>query len=145
MTRRGTGHIVFVSSMAAKTPAPGVAVYAATKAALRALALCLREDLHAAGAGVSVVLPGPVSDAGMWADAGLATPKGVRTKPPRAVAAAVITAIEHNRAEIDVACPTLRFGATLAHFRPEWFAALGRRRGAAEYAAALTAAGRDKR
>ena len=33
----------------------------------------------------AVVLPDPISDAGV-ADAGLATPKGVRTRTPRAVA-----------------------------------------------------------
>lgn len=145
MARRGSGHIVFVSSMAAKMPAPGVALYVATKAALRAMALCLREDLHPLGVGVSVVLPGPISDAGMWAGAGLDPPKGVRTKPPEAVAAAVITAIRHDRAEIDVACPTLRAGATLAQLWPGVFGVLGRRAGAEEYAVAMTEAGREKR
>ncbi len=145
MSSRRTGHIVFISSMAAKTPAPGISLYAATKAALRSLALCLREDLHAAGVGVSVVVPGPICDAGMWANAGLPTPKGIRTKTPRSVADAVVTAIERDRAEIDVACPALRAGALLARLRPEWFATLGRHAGANNYGAAMTAAGRDKR
>ena len=145
MLSRGNGHIVFISSMAAKTPAPCVGLYAATKAAIRSLGLCLREDLHGTGVGVSVVVPGPICDAGMWADAGLSTPKGLRTKTPRAVADAVVAAIEHNRAEIEVASPTLRAGALLAHLRPEWFAALGRRNGADTYRAAMTAACLDKR
>lgn len=145
MASRGTGHIVFISSMAAKLPAPGVGLYAATKAAFRSLGLCLREDLHRAGVGVSVVVPGPICDAGMWADAGLPTPKGIRTRTPSAVADAVVNAIEHDRAEIDVACPSLRAGALLADLRPECCAALGRRAGAGRYGAAMTVAGRDKR
>lgn len=145
MASRGTGHIVFISSMAAKMPTPGLGLYAATQAALRSLGLCLREDLRAAGVGVSVVVPGPICDAGMWADAGLTTPKGIRTKTPSAVADAVVTAIEHDHAEIDVACASLRAGAMLAHLCPEWFATLGRRAGANKYGAAMTAAGRDKR
>lgn len=145
MSSRGTGHIVFISSMAAKTPAPGIGLYAATKAALRSLGLCLREDLRADGVGVSVVVPGPICDTGMWANAGLATAKGVRTKTPRAVADAVVTAIAYDGAEIEVASPALRAGALLAQLRPEWFATLGRRAGADKYGAAMTAAGRNKR
>ncbi len=144
MAARGRGHIVLLSSMAAKTAGPAVGLYAATKAGLRALAFSLREDLRPAGVGVSVICPGPIRDAGMWADAGLSTPFGVSTKPPEAVADAVVDAITHDRAEIEVASLALRMGAVLAQLRPAWFGVLGRR-AAAEYAAALTAAGRQKR
>ena len=144
MTGRHRGHIVLVSSMAAKTPGPSIGVYAATKAGLRALALCLREDLHSAGVGVSVILPGPISDAGMWADAAIDTPSGIRTRTPEVVAQAVVDAIRHNRAEVEVASPTLRLGAVFAQLKPTWFAALGRR-SAGRYAEAMTAAGRAKR
>lgn len=145
MSSRRCGQIVFISSIVAKTPGPGVGLYAATKGALRSLGLCLREDLHAAGVGVSVVVPGPISEVGMWADAALRTPKGLRTRSPRAVADAVVAAIEHDRAEIEVASPALRAGAWLAQLRPEWFAALGRRAGADNYGAAMIAAGRGRR
>lgn len=145
MARRGTGHIVFISSMAAKMPAPSVGLYAATKAAIRSLGLCLREDLCGTGVGVSVVVPGPICDAGMWADAHITTPRGLRTKTPGAVVDAVVAAVEYDRAEIEVASPSLRAGALLAQLRPEWFATLGRRAGADECGAAMAAAARDKR
>lgn len=144
MAARGRGHIVLISSMAAKTAGPAVGLYAATKLGLRGLGLSIREDLRPAGVGVSIIYPGPIRDAGMWADAGLPTPTGIRTKPPEAVADAVVDAIMRNRTEIEVASVALRMGAVLAQLRPGWFAALGRR-AAAEYAPALTAAGREKR
>ena len=144
MAARGDGHIVFVSSMAAKTAGPSVGLYAATKAGLRALAFSMREDLRPAGVGVSVICPGPISDAGMWADAGLDTPMGVRSRPPDAVAAAVADAVLRDRAEIDVASVGLRAAAAFAQLRPAWFAALGRR-SAGAYAEAMTTAGRTKR
>ena len=144
MAQRGRGHIVFVSSLAAKTSGQALSVYAATKLGLRGLALSLRQDLRAAGVGVSVIYPGPISDAGMWADAGLQTPMGIRARPPKAVADAVVRAIVDNRAEADVASPVLRVAALFAQLRPTWFAAFGRHAGANEYATAMTAAGRAK-
>src|SRR5207253_1073709 len=114
MSSRGGGHIVLVSSMAAKVVSRGVSLYAATKAGLRGFGLALREELRGSGVGVSLVYPGPISEAGMWAEAGAPTPPGVRARPPAAVADAVVDAIRRNRAEIDVASLTPRLGATLA-------------------------------
>ena len=144
MARRGSGHIVFVSSMAAKTSGPAISIYSATKLGLRGLALSLRWDLRPQGVGVSVVYPGPIRDAGMWADAGIETPWGMPTKSPEAVAAAVVDAITSNRAEVDVAPFLLRAMAVVAQLRPSLFAALGRRSGQ-DYAEAMAAAGREKR
>src|SRR5205823_2388871 len=132
------------SSMAAKTTGPALGLYAATKLGLRGLGLGVREDLRPSGVGVSVLYPGPIHGAGMWADAGLRTPMGIPTRAPEAVADAVVEAVTHNRAEIDIAPIALRVGAVLAQLRPNWFATLGRRQ-AAEYAVGLTAAGRLKR
>jgi short-subunit dehydrogenase len=114
MASRGEGHIVFMSSMGgAKLVAPGLSLYAAAKAGLRALALALREDLTGSGVGVSTIFPGPISEAGMWADSGVPAPTGVRVRPPSAVGDAVIHAIRRNRAEIDVASPILRASAPI--------------------------------
>jgi short-subunit dehydrogenase len=146
MAGRGRGHIVFVSSMGAKVVGPSLGVYAATKAGVRALSHSVRQDLRPAGVGVSVIFPGPIREAGMWADAGLATPRGAgKTRSPNDVAAAVVEAIEHDRVEIDVASPVVRLGAVLAQLRPSWFMALGRRAGADEMAAQMTDAARAKR
>lgn len=146
MAARGRGHIVFVSSMAAMAVGPSLSLYAATKAGLRALGLALRQDVRASGVGVSVVLPGPIHDAGMWADAGVANPRGAgRPRSADDVAAAIVDAIERDRAEVEVASPMLRAGAVLAQLRPALFIALGRRSGADRIAAEMTAAHRAKR
>ena len=67
MVARGPGHLVFISSLAGKAGAPGSSVYSATKFGLRGFGLALREDLADKGVGVSVVLPGFIRDAGMFA------------------------------------------------------------------------------
>ena len=103
MVARGGGHIVFVSSLSGKVASPASSIYSATKFGLRGFALGLREDLRPHGVGVSVVLPGFIRDAGMFADAGVELPRGVGTRTPDDVAAGVIRAIERNRAEVEVA------------------------------------------
>jgi uncharacterized protein len=146
MVSRGHGHIVFISSMGAKVIGPALGVYAATKAGVRALALAMREDLRREGVGVSVVLPGPIREAGMWAEAGVPLPRGSgRARHPGDVAEAVLRAIETNAAEVEVASLSLRVSALVAGLRPTWLAALGRRGGADEIAATMTAAFRTNR
>ena len=138
MVANGGGHIVFMSSLAGKAASPGGSVYSATKFGLRGFALGLREDLAPHGVGVSGVFPGFISDAGMFADSGATLPRFIGTKPPSAVAAAVVTAIEQDRAEIDVAPLGLRAGALLAGVAPALSARVQRRFGAAEMSASIT-------
>lgn len=144
MVDRGRGHLVFISSLQGKAATPNSALYVATKFALRGFALALREDLREAGVGVSVVMPGFIRDAGMFADSGARLPFGVGTRTPEQVAAAVLSAIERDRAEVDVAPPTLRIGAMLAGIAPELSAAVSRRLGSHEIAAAVAGGQRDK-
>jgi hypothetical protein len=94
---------------------------------------------------VSVVMPGFIRDAGMFADSGVRLPFGVGTRTPQQVAAAVIGAIERDRAEVDVAPPAMRVGATLAGLAPELSAAVSRRLGSHELAAAVGQGQREKR
>ena len=138
MVANGGGHIVFVSSLAGKAASPGGAIYSATKFGLRGFALALREDLAPHGVGVSVVSPGFISDAGMFADSGATLPRFVGTKPPQAVGAAVVRAIERDRAEIDVAPWGLRAGALLAGVAPALSARVQRRAGAAAMSASIS-------
>ena len=63
------------AAMIPDTAAPASSVYSATKFGLRGFALGLREDLRPHGVGVSVVLPGFISDAGMFADAQVELPR----------------------------------------------------------------------
>ncbi|HKJ36622.1 MAG TPA: SDR family NAD(P)-dependent oxidoreductase [Solirubrobacterales bacterium] len=103
MLERGDGHMVFISSLAGKAIPVGSALYAATKAGLRAFALGLRADLHESGVGVSSVNPGFVREAGMFHDSGGRPPAKMGTASPEDVARAVREAIENDRADVDVA------------------------------------------
>ncbi|KAK7340392.1 hypothetical protein VNO77_21094 [Canavalia gladiata] len=60
MLKRGHGHFVVMSSAAGKTPAPGQAVYSATKHALNGYFHTLRSELCQKGIQVTVVCPGPI-------------------------------------------------------------------------------------
>jgi short-subunit dehydrogenase len=145
MVERSAGHLVFISSLNGRVAAPLSSVYAATKFGLRGFALGIRQDLRVHGVGVSVVMPGFVSESGMFADAGVKLPPGVGTRSPAAVAAAVISAVERNRAEVDVAPVPLRLGATIAGVAPELAASITRLAGGDRIASALAAGQRNKR
>jgi short-subunit dehydrogenase len=103
LVARGEGHLVFMSSISGKAATARASLYAATKFGLRGFALCLREDLRGSGVGVSVISPGAIRDAGMFADSKAKTPPLMGTGTPQQVAAAVVRAIERNRSEIEVA------------------------------------------
>jgi short-subunit dehydrogenase len=59
MRARGRGRILFTSSIAAQTPAPFEAVYAASKAFVYNFAESLRNELKETGVTVTALLPGP--------------------------------------------------------------------------------------
>src|ERR1700761_4786723 len=67
MLERGAGHLVFVSSLSGKSASPRSSVYNATKFGLRGFSFGLRADLGPQGIGVSLVSPGFISEAGMFA------------------------------------------------------------------------------
>ncbi len=103
MLERGAGHFVYISSLSGKVPSPRSAMYSGTKFGLRGFTLALRQDLRGSGVGASLVAPGFVSDAGMFADAGIEAPAEMGTSTSAEVGDAVARAIERNRAEILVA------------------------------------------
>jgi short-subunit dehydrogenase len=144
MVSRGRGHLVFISSLNGKAATPATSIYAAAKFGLRGFALCLREDLRPYGVGVSSVLPGFIRDAGMFAETKVELPRGVGTRSPDDVAAAVVKAIEQNRAEVEVAPLGLRLGATLAGVAPELAAAAARRLGSTQVAVDMAEAQRRR-
>ncbi len=145
MIERRRGHTVFVSSLAGKAASPASSIYSATKFGLRGFALATREDLRPYGVGVSVVLPGFIRDAGIFADAHVELPRGVGTRSPEDVAGGVISAIERNRAEVEIAPAFLRLGASFAGLAPTAAAAVSRRLGGEKVASDLAAGQRDKR
>lgn len=117
--KRGSGHFVFISSLSGVAPLPRSSIYAATKFGLRGFALCLREDLRGSGVGVSVVSPGAIRDAGMFADSGTTPPAAMGSGTPKQVAKAVVRAIERNKSEVSVAPLRQRAFARFAMLAPE--------------------------
>jgi len=119
MSARDSGHLVFVSSISGKAATARASLYAATKFGLRGFALCLREDMRGTGVGVSVVSPGAIRAAGMFADSAAKAPPLMGTGTPEQVAAAVLRAIEHDRGEITVAPLRQRAMSRIAVNAPE--------------------------
>ena len=145
MVARGRGHLVFVSSLSGKAAAPASSIYSATKFGLRGFALALRQDLAPHGVGVSLVSPGFIRDAGMFADTGVKLPPGTGTRTSADVAAAVIRVIEADRAELDVAPASLRAGAVFASVAPQLAASASRLAGSGRVSAELAQRQRHKR
>ncbi len=63
MRMRGAGRIVVVGSLAGRAPIPFLAHYSASKAALDALVLSLRNELHGTGVFATLVEPGDIRTA----------------------------------------------------------------------------------
>jgi short-subunit dehydrogenase len=113
MIERGSGHLVFIASLNGKAGTPRTSIYCATKFGLRGFALGLRTDLGPKGVGVSLVSPGFIREAGMFADSGAKPPPGMGTGTPQQVGAAVVKAIERDKVEVAVAPIPLR---VMSHF-----------------------------
>jgi short-subunit dehydrogenase len=121
---RNSGHFVFISSMSGIAASPRASLYGATKFGIRGFALNLREDLRGSGIGVSLITPGMIREAGMFADSGAAPPPGLGTSTPEQVANAVVRAIERNKSEIRVAPLRQQAVARFAMLAPEIFGRL---------------------
>jgi short-subunit dehydrogenase len=145
MVERGRGHVVLVSSLSGKAGSAGSSVYSATKFGLRGFAAGLREDLHRTGVGVTVVFPGFISEAGLFAETGVELPAWVGTRSPHDVADAVIRGIESGKPEIDVAPLSLRVGALATAVAPGTAGRVQRRLGSQAIARAIARAQRVKR
>ncbi|MBV8543076.1 MAG: SDR family NAD(P)-dependent oxidoreductase, partial [Pseudonocardiales bacterium] len=115
MRERGRGHLVFVSSIAA-VGVGGEAVYAATKAGLRAFAASVRHEVAGEGIGVTTLLPGAVRTP-FFDHRGLAYDRRFpRQVDPTKVASALLQALARGEAEV---------------FVPRWLTAAARVQGAA--------------
>lgn len=127
MVERGRGHVVNVSSLAGKAGPPFEEVYGATKAGLIGFTQSLRREYHGSGVSASVVCPGYVTGAGMYADAaeetGARAPRRAGRATPGAVAAAVIRAIRRDQPEVFVNSTPVRPLTVLSEASPrlgEW-------------------------
>ena len=126
MIERGSGHLVYISSISGKVSSRGSSVYSATKFGMRGFAFGLGRDLEGTAVGVTTVFPGFIREAGMFHDAGVELPPWVGTRTPQQVAEAVVKGVESGRAEIDVAPLSLRAGGWLAGAAPSALAAIQR-------------------
>jgi short-subunit dehydrogenase len=102
MLERGSGHIVMMSSLGGKKGSPYSATYAGTKAGLIEWTSGMREELRGTGVSASVVCPGFVAEAGMFAVHGKRAPRLAGETTPEKVAEAVVHAIKDDIGEIVV-------------------------------------------
>lgn len=88
MLDRGRGRILVVGSLAGEVPAPGNAIYSATKAFLRVWTIALRDELRPRGVSVSLLLPGAVATSftSATADIETAATRALLAATPDAVA-----------------------------------------------------------
>lgn len=145
LAEKRQGHMVFIASLAGKVGSPRSSLYNATKFGIRGFVFGLREDLHSQGIGVSVVSPGFVRGAGMFADSGAKPPPGLGTTTPDRVGEAVVRAIREDRNEITVAPLRQRLITEIGYRHPEFAARVQRRGGAEKIAEELTSGQLDKR
>ncbi|KAH1234944.1 Dehydrogenase/reductase SDR family member 7 [Glycine max] len=95
MLKRGHGHFVVMSSAAAKAPAPGQAVYSASKYAVNGYFHTLRSELCQKGIQVTVICPGPIATSN---NAGSRVPSEKRV-PSERCAELTIIAVTHGLKE----------------------------------------------
>jgi short-subunit dehydrogenase len=144
-TARGAGHAVYISSIAGKVGTAGGSLYSATKFGLRGFSQGMRDEMHGTPVGISVINPGFIRDAGMFADSGADLPKGVGSNTPEDVAAAVVRAIKHDKGDVDVAPAFIRLSAKLNALAPELVASLSRRLGGSAVSQQIAEGQRTKR
>lgn len=119
MLRRGTGHIVQMSSVAGVVPFPGMAAYSGSKAALTHFSETLRVELKGYPIGITVVAPGPVAtdmwgrieNGRTWSTPALRRFRRLMFLPkvdPDDLARSVVRAVEHDRPFVR---PIRRFAA----------------------------------
>lgn len=138
MMAQGSGHVCNIASVAGKVARPFATVYSATKHGVVGFSWSLRAELAPLGVEVSVVCPGYVSGAGMFADRrdrlGVeAPPRTLAEVPVERVADATIAAIERNRAETIVGSLTMKIADVAHAISPDFAMGVARRGGAFDY------------
>lgn len=128
MLQRGSGHLVFVTSIAGLLGVADEAAYAASKAGLGAFATSLRGEVAGRGVRVTTVAPGVV-DTDFFSRRGTPyarrLPRPIR---PERVADRIVHAVEHDRAQVIVP-GWLRVPVAMQSVAPETYARLASRWG----------------
>lgn len=108
MLQRKQGHIVNISSLGGSVGFPFTEVYSAAKDGLIAFTRVLRADYRQAGVSSSVLILGPIKDAGTGArtmqevNLPMSALGKASMSPPEAVAQAVLKSLRRDKAEIVV-------------------------------------------
>jgi short-subunit dehydrogenase len=108
MLQRKQGHIVNISSMGGSVGFPLTEVYSAAKDGLIAFTRVLRADYRKNGVSSSVLILGPIKDAGTGArtmqevNMPMSATSKASMSPPEAVAQAVLKSLRRDKAEIVV-------------------------------------------
>ena len=133
MLRAGKGHVINISSIAGRVGFPYTEAYAAAKDGLIGFSRVLRNDYRARGISASAIVLGAIRGAGHGQrtsdELGLTMPR-LGTSPASAVAAAVMTVIRKDRAEIVVLPGPGRLLKALMDLFPGFGAAMNRMAGA---------------
>ncbi|MBX3167150.1 MAG: SDR family NAD(P)-dependent oxidoreductase [Candidatus Eremiobacteraeota bacterium] len=119
MSRRRRGHILNLTSAAARRSLPCIGAYGASKAALHGLTQSLRLEASGSGVTVSEVLPISVTTP-FFARAGY-QPRGL-TQTPEQVAEQILLCLDGGQAERTTHWPTA-LGFVLDALFPNWVAA----------------------
>ena len=130
MLERGRGHIVSISSIAAKAGPPYDEAYVASKAGLIGFTRSLRSEYRHYGVSASVICPGFVRGAGMSQNimdkTGIRLPRFVLGCSPESVARSVVRAVRHDIPEILLGIPPMKPLSVLLELSPrlgEWLLA----------------------
>ena len=131
MIERGKGHIVNISSLSGRTGPPYHTIYASTKHGLYGFSLSLRAELRGTGVSTSVICPGYITEAGMFAEQrGMDPPKKSGAwGTPRDVTRAVVRSIEKNVPDIIVARGMAKLADIAVAVSPRLVDAIARRTG----------------
>jgi 3-oxoacyl-[acyl-carrier protein] reductase len=104
MMAQGRGHIVNVASLAALAPVSGLALYCASKHAVRGYSLSVALELRSHGIAVTVVCPDavqtPMLDIQRDVDAAALTFSGPRVLTPREVSEGIVRALDERPLEV---------------------------------------------
>lgn len=125
MVQRRRGHIINISSTAGGAFVSYTGTYAATKTALRSWSTALRVELESTGVSTSTIMPGYVTEVGVFAVLNARAHWLFGTVKPEAVARAVFRALQRDEVEVLVNPMPLRPLFMLYALSPRLAIALG--------------------
>ncbi len=129
MIERGSGHVIHIASLAGRLGMPFGAVYSGSKGGLAEFSLSLHGELEGTGVTSSVICPGFIAEAGMFARKDRKAPPTLKEARPSDVAKAVITALKTNTPEIMVTARPVRPLMALRAISPKAMNALANKLG----------------